>query len=83
MNDNSVYSAITDRFSFSDSDYGVKDDDADKGNIYNAYRGDCYICQFTQRIVRNFNDPSAPYNDDLVDINTWKENYDPNNTEKY
>ena len=27
------------------------------------YRGDCYICQYTHRIVRNFNDPSAPYND--------------------
>ena len=47
------------------------------------YRGDCYICQYTHRIIRNFNDPSAPYNDIIVSDNSWKENYDPNNTEKY
>jgi hypothetical protein len=41
------------------------------------------LCQFTHRVNRNFNDPSAPYNDEIVDENTWKENYDPNNTEKY
>ena len=41
------------------------------------------MCQFTQRINRNFNDPSAPYNNEIVDINTWKNNYDPNNIEKY
>nr|DAU17876.1 MAG TPA: hypothetical protein [Bacteriophage sp.] len=27
------------------------------------YRGDCYICQFTHRLNRNFQDPSAPSND--------------------
>ena len=47
------------------------------------YRGDCYICQFSHRIIRNFNDPSAPYNDKLVDTKTWRENYDPDATEKY
>ena len=47
------------------------------------YRGDCYICQYTHRIIRNFNDPSAPYNDKIVDENSWKDNYDPDNTEKY
>ena len=83
MNDNSVYSAITDRFSLVDSDYGLKNDESYKGHAYDAYRGDCYICQYTQRIIRNFNDPSAPYNDDIVDPNTWKDNYDPDNTEKY
>jgi hypothetical protein len=41
------------------------------------------LCQFTHRVNRNFNDPSAPYNDEIVDENTWKGNYDPNNTEKY
>ena len=41
------------------------------------YRGDCYICQYTHRINRNFNDPSAPYNDDIVDPKNWKDNYDP------
>ena len=47
------------------------------------YRGDSYICQYTHRIIRNFNDPSAPYNDKVVDENCWKENYDPDKTEKY
>lgn len=40
------------------------------------YRGDCYICQFTHRINRNFQDPSAPTNDKIVDKNCWKNNYD-------
>ena len=47
------------------------------------YRGDSYVCQYTHRIIRNFNDPSAPYNDTIVDEDCWKENYDPDNTEKY
>ena len=47
------------------------------------YRGDSYICQYTHRIIRNFNDPSAPYNDTIVSENCWKDNYDPDNTEKY
>ena len=53
----------------------------DFSEIY--YRGDSYICQYTHRLIRNFNDPSAPYNDKIVDINTWKDNYDPDNPEKY
>lgn len=40
------------------------------------YRGDCYICQFTHRINRNFQDPSSPTNDTIVDQNCWKNNYD-------
>ena len=83
MNDNSVYNAITDRFDISEYEPELKNDNNFKGNVWDAYRGDCYICQFTQRIVRNFNDPSAPYNDDIVDVNTWKDNYDPDDTEKY
>lgn len=47
------------------------------------YRGDCYICQYTHRIIRNFNDPSAPYNDKIIDKNSWKDNYDPDKPEKY
>lgn len=47
------------------------------------YRGDCYICQYTHRIVRNFNDPSAPYNDKIVDSKSWKDNYNPDKPEDY
>ena len=43
--------------------------------ISNLYRGDCYICQFTHRVNRNFQDPSAPINDKIVDSQCWKDNY--------
>lgn len=91
MIDNSVFSAITDRYDINDADDYlvnplsciVNNEDRSGGYTYNAYRGDCYICQFTHRVIRNFNDPSAPYNDEIVDEDTWKDNYDPENTEKY
>ena len=91
MQDNSSYYAIGDRIDIQESDnYLVKQStalltniDRSSGYTFNMYRGDCYICQFTQRIIRNFNDPTAPYNDDIVDANSWKKNYDPSNTEKY
>lgn len=47
------------------------------------FRGDSYICQFTHRINRNFNDPSAPYNDKIVDENSWKDHYNPDKPEEY
>jgi hypothetical protein len=55
--------------------------EADFSKVY--YRGDSYVCQYTHRIIRNFNDPSAPYNDQIVDSKTWKDNYNPDKTEKY
>lgn len=91
MQDSSVFQAISDRYSISDIDEQlvrelsniVGDEDRTKGYNWELYRGDCYICQFTHRVNRNFNDPSAPYNDEVVDENTWRDNYDPDNTEKY
>ena len=43
------------------------------------YRGDCFLCTFTHRVNRNFNDPTSPTNDHIVDSKTWKNNYDPAN----
>ena len=91
MIDNSAFSAITERYDISDLDnYLVNSssnivglEDRSCGYQFAAYRGDCYICQFTHRVLRNFNDPSAPYNDDIVDENSWKDHYDPSNTEEY
>lgn len=91
MQDSSVFQAISDRYSISDIDEQlvrklsniVGDEDRTKGYNWELYRGDCYICQFTHRVNRNFNDPSAPYNDEVVEENTWRDNYDPDNTEKY
>lgn len=42
----------------------------------NIFRGDCYICQFTHRLNRNFQDPSAPINDKIVDKNCWKDHFE-------
>jgi hypothetical protein len=72
MDDHSTFYAISDRISIKNAT-----------QQYNVYRGDCYICQFTHRVNRNFNDPSAPYNDEIVDEDTWRDNYDPSNSEKY
>ena len=85
--DTSAFYAISDRIDLYDFDKKTSllhqaQDESFEYSI-SLYRGDCYICQFTHRIIRNFNDPSAPYNDFLVDADTWKENYDPDATEKY
>ena len=48
-----------------------------------CFRGDSYVCQYTHRIIRNFNDPSSPYNDVIVDSESWKNNYNPNKPEEY
>lgn len=83
MNDTSVYHAITDRIAINEYNLQLVGDLNTNLEPISAYRGDCYICQYTQRINRNFQDPSAPYNDQIVDIKTWKDNYDPENSEKY
>lgn len=62
--DKSSYYAISDR---------IKLEDILSENTY--YRGDCYICQFTHRVNRNFSDPSAPTNDKIVDEKCWKDHY--------
>lgn len=63
-NDKSSYYAISER-------YDIKE------NFQNdvLYRGDTYICTFTHRVNRNFQDPSAPTNHQVVDENCWKDNY--------
>jgi len=91
MSDNSKYSAISDRYSISDIAEQSQDRqrniysyiDTSNGYSWEIYRGDCYICQVTHRVNRNFNDPSAPYNHEIVDPNTWKNNFDPDNVDNY
>lgn len=46
------------------------------------YRGDCFLCNYTHRMNRNFQDPEAPTNDEIVDANTWKDNYTKGDSEK-
>nr|DAJ12791.1 MAG TPA: hypothetical protein [Bacteriophage sp.] len=40
------------------------------------------MCTFTHRLNRNFADSSNPYNDEILDEDTWRNNYDANNSEK-
>lgn len=65
INSEDSYFAITERKTLPISE--LKED---------VYRGDCFICQFTHRINRNFQDPDAPNNDIIVDNNTWIDHYD-------
>lgn len=91
MDDSSSYFAISDRYAIADSDDHLIEplarlagsENRDSGYSWELYRGDCYICQVTHRLNRNFNDPSAPYNHNIVDEDTWKNGYDPNDVEKY
>lgn len=70
--DSSSFYAISDRLSW----------DRVNKTVENIFRGDCFIGNYTHRMVRNFQDPSAPINDDIVDEGTWKDNYDITNEEK-
>lgn len=63
-NDKAAFYAISDRTYL---------EDYNKDSVF--YRGDCYICQFTHRINRNFSDTTAPTNDKIVDPRTWADNY--------
>ena len=64
--DVSPYYAISDRQNFTTKQSFEQD----------IYRGDSYICNFTHRLNRNFQDPTAPLNDKIVDKKTWKDNFD-------
>ena len=55
----------------------------DQDTTYECFRGDCYINQYTHRMIRNFNDPSLPNNDTIIDRNTWKDYYRAENPEEW
>lgn len=71
--DQSAYFPVTDRMSWDSKNLQLYEDTQYKLN--NIYRGDCYICQYTHRMNRNFQDPDTPINDIIVDQNTWINNY--------
>ena len=87
MQDTSAFYAISDRIDINSINQKNSILDESEKNINNFseiyYRGDSYVCQYTHRIIRNFNDPSAPYNDKIIDKNCWKNNYDPDYPENY
>ena len=47
------------------------------GYVFEQFRGDNYLCTFTWRMNRNFSDPTAPTNDVIVEPNTWKDHFKP------
>ena len=96
MHDSSPYYAISERIDIKNitknqinsnkfvlNSQVAKETGVDKNYSFIVHRGDCYICQFTQRIFRNFNDPTAPYNDVIIDPRCWRNNYDINHPEKF
>lgn len=72
MNSSEPFYSISDR-------YNISDDNVE----YTCWRGDCYINQFTHRMSRNFNDPSLPNNDKIIDPNTWKDHYKAENSSEW
>ena len=90
MNDVDPYHTISNRFDINDlSDYyavksNLKGDSGENHDlIMEVNRGDCYICQFTHRLNRNFNDESHPYNSDIVDASSWKSHYKIEKSEEF
>lgn len=85
--DNSPYYSIGDRIDFKNIRYEIGTlKVAHMNNLIcyylNQYRGDCFICNYTHRLNRNFQDPEAPNNDEIVDPNTFKDNYTKGDSEK-
>jgi hypothetical protein len=77
MNSSEPFYAISDRYNFESLNYSNN-----KRELI-CWRGDCYINTFTYRLNRNFNDPSLPNNDKIIDEKTWKDNYDINDSSKW
>lgn len=80
-NDKAPYYAISERIDINKENIWFEsssnNSENDTRQLRNSlYRGDCYICQFTHRVNRNFQDPSAPINDKIVDKNCWKDHYE-------
>lgn len=82
-NDKSSFQAISPRFDILrllNNDYSqyrteTNEEGVTKSYINSIYNGDCYICNFTHRMCRNFQDSEAPNNDQIVDENTWRDHY--------
>lgn len=83
-NDTSPFYSISQRYSWEDfknlyySNRTTKTTDSgDSYFVYrlDCYRGDCFIGNYTHRMMRNFQDPEAPTNDTIIDENTWIKNY--------
>ena len=72
------YYAMSDRYDFTlltgTSPYNSATINSDNLQ-FSEYRGDCYIGNYTCRMTRNFQDPTTPINDQIIDPLTWSTNY--------
>ncbi len=75
MDSSEPFYAISDRYNFE----GLSNNE----NTLVCWRGDCYINTFTFRLNRNFNDPSLPNNDEIIDKTTWRDHYDISNPDAW
>lgn len=74
--DSNPFFAVSERKSFDDYNITINPNyTVESIDLIDVFRGDCYICNFTHRMVRNFQDPSFPVNDDILDTETWKTHY--------
>lgn len=86
--DASQFRAISDRISIDDVETVISNSDKlyhkdSSGNIIydntskisGIFRGDCFIGNYTHRMLRNFQDPTSPTNDEIIDTSTWKDNF--------
>lgn len=81
--DNTAYYSIGDRIDINTAIHDWKHLAKNSSYQYTTLaRGDCYLCTFTHRLNRNFADSTNPYNDEILDEDTWKNHYDANNSEK-
>lgn len=69
INNNYPYFSITNRYRLTEDTFNKK---------IEAYRGDCFTSTVTIRINRNFLDPTVPGNNEIIDPNTWANNYKGN-----
>ena len=77
MDSSEPFYAISDRYNFEDLDT------ISNTKIVTCWRGDCYLNTFTYRLNRNFNDPTLPNNDTIIDEKTWLNNYDAEDQTKW
>jgi len=76
MDSSEPFYAISNRYNFD----GLSND-ANGNKTLVCWRGDCYINIFTYRLNRNFNDPSLPNNDQIIQSDTWKDHYGADSTD--
>lgn len=81
--DESPFFSVTDRLDITRLHTSNKKLILGNNDYLGLYRGDCYICKFTHRVNRNFQDPEVPTNDTILDQFCWKEYYNVNEKEKF